>query len=173
MVKSKLPPRSGSSLLEAVEAHPWKGAVKFFFFFLKGYHLMKNKNYQTSFKFNKSTKIPNKISLEVWWKIDSYDSYERFVLIMQIINNICKFCLFIFVSSVLISLIGRPFYLIVRVQKPLYDSGTKRMTSLSPSIFAYVCSLFHIIYYIIHFTLLHSRSWNFRKNYKTLTCIKI
>ena len=44
------------------------------------------------------------------------------------------------------------------------------MTSLSPSIFAYVCSLFHIIYYIIHFTLLHSRSWNFRKNYKTLTC---
>ena len=30
VVKSKLPPRSGSSL-EAVEPHPWKGAIKFFF----------------------------------------------------------------------------------------------------------------------------------------------
>ena len=30
MVKSKLPPRSGSSL-EAVEPHPEKGAIKFFF----------------------------------------------------------------------------------------------------------------------------------------------
>ena len=31
VVKSKLPPRSGSSL-EAVEPHPWKGAIKFCFF---------------------------------------------------------------------------------------------------------------------------------------------
>ena len=31
MVKSKLPPRSGSSL-EAVESHPEKGAIKFVFF---------------------------------------------------------------------------------------------------------------------------------------------
>ena len=30
VVKSKLPPRSGSSF-EAVEPHPWKGAIKFFF----------------------------------------------------------------------------------------------------------------------------------------------
>ena len=33
VVKSKLPPRSGSSL-EAVEPHPQKGAIKFFFFFI-------------------------------------------------------------------------------------------------------------------------------------------
>ena len=32
MVKSKVPPRSVSSL-EAVEPHPKKGAIKFFFFF--------------------------------------------------------------------------------------------------------------------------------------------
>ena len=31
MVKSKLPPQSGSSL-ETVEPHPQKGAIKFFFF---------------------------------------------------------------------------------------------------------------------------------------------
>ena len=31
MVKSKLPPWSGSSL-QAVEPHPWKGAIKFFCF---------------------------------------------------------------------------------------------------------------------------------------------
>ena len=34
MVKSKLLPRSGSSL-EAVEPHPQKGAIKFFSFFLR------------------------------------------------------------------------------------------------------------------------------------------
>ena len=31
----------------------------------------------------------------------------------------------------------------------------------------YVLYFILFIYYIIHFTLLHSRSWNFRKNYKT------
>ena len=31
VVKNKLPPRSGSSL-DAVEPHPWKGAIKMFFF---------------------------------------------------------------------------------------------------------------------------------------------
>ena len=31
VVKSKLPPWTGSSL-EVVEPHPWKGAIKFFFF---------------------------------------------------------------------------------------------------------------------------------------------
>ena len=34
MVKSKLPLLSGSSF-EAVETHPQKGAIKFFFFFKK------------------------------------------------------------------------------------------------------------------------------------------
>ena len=34
MVKSKLPLRSGSSF-EAVETHPQKGAIKFFFFLKK------------------------------------------------------------------------------------------------------------------------------------------
>ena len=57
MVKSKLPPRSGTTSLEAVEPHPQKEAIKFLIkkksFFLQRFILDLMKNDHTNLRVNK------------------------------------------------------------------------------------------------------------------------